>query len=377
MKRSHILHVTDTLAIGGKERMLVSLANQLVSDGTDVSVSVTRSDTTLARELDPSIPVVMLDRRSSFDQAGFRRFLAFTSKHKPDLFHAHGRASFSFLAFLKTVHRISAPILFHDHYGPIEIDEHVPTWFRLWGRFCVDYYVGVYSKLGEWAASAGVPAHKIGVIENGIDLRPFDEARACDLRTTYNLPRDKTIGVILGGLRPEKGLDLLVQAVARSTLGGQAHFLVVGNSQDERYVAACLDAMQAMNVAQHFTLIGQQTAVPEILKGADFALMPSRSESGPLVLIEYLAAGLPLVAFCVGAISKSAARLGVAGLVDPVDLEAFARELDCLLAMQPAELSARGLRGQRIAQANFDIRKKMAEWHAAYEYVLENRKRGV
>jgi glycosyltransferase involved in cell wall biosynthesis len=375
VKRRHILHVSDTLAIGGKERMLVSLANELVSNGMAASVSITRSDTTLARELHPSIPIVTLCRRSSFDRSGFQRFVTFVREQKPDVFHAHGRASFSFLAFLKTIHKISAPIIFHDHYGPIEIDEVVPVWFRWWGRYLVDYYVGVYSKLGDWASEAGVPSYKIGVIENGIDMRPFKEATAWDLRTKYNLPPDKKIGVVLGGLRPEKGLDMLAQAVAQAKLAKDAHFLVVGNKQDENYVETCLQGMQAMNIANCFTFVGQQTAVPEILKGADFALMPSRSESGPLVLIEYLSAGLPVVAFRVGALSQTAFEHGVHGLVPAEDVNAFANELDLVLALSVNERLQRGLDGQTIAYKNFDIIKKMPYWYAVYDQVLQDSRR--
>jgi glycosyltransferase involved in cell wall biosynthesis len=375
MERIHVMHVTDTLALGGKERMLTLLANQLVSNGIDVSVCVTRSDLTLAPKLLSTIPVRALGRKSSFDLSGFRTFKDFIQRQKPDVFHAHGRASFSFLAFLKTIHKISAPIIFHDHYGPIEIDEVVPVWFRLWGRYLVDYYVGVYSKLGDWALAAGVPSHKICVIENGIDTQPFREARPWDLRTMYKLPPDKKVGVLLGGIRPEKGLDMLIQVVAGSKLAKDVHFLVVGNKQDEKYVAACLRTVREKNITDCFTFVGQQTAIPEILRGANFAVMPSRSESGPLVLIEYLAAGLPVVAFQVGALSKRAAELGVPGFVQSEDIETFSNQLDCLLAMKSTDLIAQGLYGQRIAQANFDITQKMPEWYGIYEHVLDNKRR--
>src|SRR5688500_9968918 len=131
------MHITDTLAIGGKERMLVELANQLVSSGTDVSVCVTRSDLTLSAVLHSSIPVLSLGRKSSFAISGFQHFITFVQRQKPDVLHAHGRSSFSFLAFLKTLGRISSPIVFHDHYG-IELDQAIPWWLRWWGLGLVD-----------------------------------------------------------------------------------------------------------------------------------------------------------------------------------------------------------------------------------------------
>jgi glycosyltransferase involved in cell wall biosynthesis len=350
----------------------VGLANQLVSDGKDVSVCVTRCDLTLSAELHSSIPVAALDRKSSFDLAGFQRFLRFVQQQKPDVFHAHGRSSFSFLAFLKTLGRISTPIIFHDHMG-IQMDETIPLWFRWWGHGFVAYYVGVYDKLAEWASLAGVPKQNIAVIGNAINIKPYLESEGWDLRSRFNVPKDTMIGVMVGGLRREKGLDLLVQAVGQARFLNRIHVLVVGNKLDGQYVETCLHEMGVQNIDQHFTFLGQQEEIPAILGGADFALMPSRAESGPLVLIEYLAAGLPVVAFCVGAISHSASQYGVRGFVQPGDVARFASELDQLVAMPAHERVERGLFGKRVAQENFDIMKIMPQWNKIYQHVLADR----
>jgi len=368
------MHVTDTLAVGGKERMLVEIANQSAQRGDTVCVCVTRENLDLASHLDPSISVQALNRQQTFDRDGFRCFKNFLLAEKPQILQAHGRSVFSFLAYLKTLRQFSIPIILHDHYGGIEIDPTVSTWFRLWGRHLVDSYVGVYGKLGQWAKEAGVTPDKIGIIENGIKIRAFQDAEGWDLRSRFNLPKGSIIGVLVGGFRTEKGLDLLVEALALVQKTFKTHILVVGEAKDQAYVASCQEQIRAYSLERHFKFVGQQTATPEILRGADFALLPSRSESGPLVLIEYLAAGLPVAAFQVGAISQTAAEQGLPGLVPPENVTAFAKEMNTILSLSTESLRVRGRIGQGIAQAHFDITDKMPQWYALYEQLVQGKK---
>jgi glycosyltransferase involved in cell wall biosynthesis len=111
--------------------------------------------------------------------------------------------------------------------------------------------------------------------------------------------------------------------------------------------------------------------VQQLLRSADFALMPSRSETGPLVLIEYAMAGLPLVAYQVGNISQRMANAGIEGLVEPDDEQAFQDELLKLLVSSPQEWQKRGEHGKHIATELFDIRKVIPQWLAVYQKALK------
>lgn len=70
----NILHVIDSLAVGGAERVLVELSNQAEQDGHRVAVCVTRSETTLAAGLRPEIDLWVLGRRRRFDFPAMKRF---------------------------------------------------------------------------------------------------------------------------------------------------------------------------------------------------------------------------------------------------------------------------------------------------------------
>lgn len=365
----HVLHVIDGLGLGGAERMLVDIANATVADGHRVSVCVTRADDTLARELDPRVELLVLRRRGRVDPAALVRLAAWLRRRKIDVVHAHMRSNLVFALALRAMNLVRAPIVFHDHYGTIETDNSIPPWFRV-GRRWIAHYVGVYDRLCEWAGRAGVPAARTTTIPNALDLARLRGAAPVDLRAELGVAPDVPIGVMVGRLRRDKGVELLLEAVARSRHRGRMRVVLVGGDGEPDYTADCRRRFDDLGLADTITFLGPRTDVPGLLPSADFALLASHTESGPLVLIEYLAAGLPVVATRVGDIGRRLAAAGVPGFVEAGDVAAFAAELDALVALDRAQRHARGALGRRILDEGWDIRAAMPRWYEVYRAAM-------
>jgi glycosyltransferase involved in cell wall biosynthesis len=348
----------------------VELANQAARDGHRVAVCVTRSETSLATGLRPGIDLWVLGRRRRFDLPAMKRFARLVRHHHIDLIQAHSRSTLAFLSVLKTLKMIRVPIVFLDHYGKIDIDTSVPWWFRWWGKYCLSHYVGVCEALGAWVRTAGLPPQKISVIENGLDLSTLMQAEPVDIRKELNLPLDVPLGIVVGGLRHEKGTDVLIEAVAQSARARDLIILVVGGDRDPEYARRCRERAAALGLEDNLLFLGQRLDVPHLLRGADFALMPSRSEACNLVFIEYLASALPFVSTLAGGITRQAAALGLPEFVGVDDSASFAAALDRLLNLTPAERRERGKLGQAFALQHFDIQAKMPQWYRLYERVL-------
>lgn len=363
------MHVIDTLALGGAERMLVELANRATADGYQVSVCVTRDGCALATALRRDIPLLVLGRRRRFDLAAMWRFAAFVKAERVEVLHAHGLSTFSFLALLKIMCLIRQPIILHAHNG-LELDTSIPSWFRLYGYRYIDHYVGVYSKMREWAEAAGLPASKISVIENALDLTRIQEALPLNIKDEYGIPDTMPVGIVVGNIRQEKGIDVLLTAIAQCSAFRAARVLIVGGYANKEYARACQTKSAILGLGDRVNFLGQRPDIPELLHSVDFALLPSRSESGPLVLIEYMVSGLPFVSTQVGGIAQRVANLGVPEFVPPDDADAFTRALDRLLSLSPSERRARGAAGRDVAVREFDIRNVMQQWYAIYGTVL-------
>jgi glycosyltransferase involved in cell wall biosynthesis len=372
----HIMHVIDSLLIGGRERMLVDLANAAARDGHRVSVCITRQGNRMAGALQPEIPVWSLGRRGRFDRSAMARYADLVRREKVDLLHAHGRPSLAFLWMARVAAaRLSdvplrLPLLLHDHHG-IEADASVPLWFRLLGPRVASRYVGVYENLRAWAIRAGFPDQRIRIIGNGLDFQRLRQATPLDLRRVFAIPADVRIGVAVGGVRAEKGHHVLLEALAGCRKRDRVVLFLVGAERDAAYAERLRRLRQELGLEHYLRFLGERADVLSLVRGAEFGVIPSISESGPLVLIEYLACGVPFVATRVGDIGARAAALGLPGFVEPNDAGSLAAELDRLLECSPEELRRRGEAGRDVAAAEFDIRRRMPLWYEEYRGLLK------
>jgi glycosyltransferase involved in cell wall biosynthesis len=369
----HIMHVIDGLALGGAERMLVDISSATAASGHRVSACVTRTCTDLAGSLDPRVQLYVLGRTRRFDIKALRRFARLVVKDQVSILQAHSRSTLAFLTVLKALGWLRAPVILQDHYGGIEVDAHIPLWFRTAGRFTLTRYVGVYQRLADWAIRAGVPTHRVSVLGNAIDLRRLEKAVAVNLREEFNLGAHCRVGVVVAGIRAEKGIDLLLHSLAIRPIPTGIQILIVGNDADPNYGRKCRELASQLRLQDTVQFVGRREDVPGLIKGADFALVPSRSESGPLVLIEYMAVGLPLVSTRVGDIAERAFHAGVPGIIAPGSVVEFRTALDDLLNLPSDRWLLRGDTGRKIAYEVFNISRVMPEWYKLYDKAVPSR----
>lgn len=379
----HILHVIDSLRPGGAERVLVEIANQTQQAGATVSVCITRDGLEMTAKLNVGIAVLALKRTQRFDWAAMRCLADWIEARNVDVIHSHGRTTFSFLAFLKTRGLIRKPVVMHDHYGMVEQDSSTPLWFRAWARKHVAHYVGGCAAMESWAERCQIPRQRrslipcaldIGLGGRNLDSTTPDSGNAADRnkasvepRTEFAAAAGVLIGICLGGVRHQKGIDTLLDAAARSRRRGAFKIIVVGGAREQSYWNHCLRETKRLGLDDDVLFAGERTDIHGWLGRFDFAVHAARSESGPLAVIEHLAAALPLVCTRVGGIARRAEELGAERFVPPEDPAALAAAIDEVVAATPRERAARGRQGQQIARRHFDIRAVMPAWRAVYE----------
>jgi glycosyltransferase involved in cell wall biosynthesis len=365
----HVLHVIDGLGLGGAERMLVDIANRTVADGHRVSVCVTRSNVTLAPQLDPRIELLVLERRRRIDPAAYLRFVTWMRAQHIDVIHAHLRSNLAFVLPMKVLRLARAPIVFHDHYGTIEVDTSTPRWFRVGHRY-LSMYVGVYEKLAEWARAAGMPAERTRAIPNALDLDRLVRVTPSNLRGELGIQPSMPLGVMVATLRRDKAIEVLLDAVAQARSRDRICIAIAGHDGEPAYAERMRARCRELGLADTVRFLGPRTDVPALLASADFALLSSHTESGPLVLIEYIAARLPFVSTLVGDIGRRLHGMGVPGFVKPTDPAELAEGLDALIALTPEQRRARGELGHAKLVEGWDIRAAMPAWYEVYRTAI-------
>ena len=208
----------------------------------------------------------------------------------------------------------------------------------------------------------GIAADTVVMIPNGIVGRAPTPGR--DLRRELGIPADAPVVVSVGALRFEKRFDLLLQA-ARELAARQPDVrVVVAGAGTERGALAALASR--LGLGQCAVLLGARDDVPDVLAMADVAVNCSDFEGSPLSVLEYMEAGLPVVATHVGGL-PDLIEDHVHGLLVPRrDPGALARAIGDLLA-DPQRSHAMGAAGQRRRREQFGFDVMVARLEGLYE----------
>jgi len=139
----------------------------------------------------------------------------------------------------------------------------------------------------------GVPAGKITVIPNGLDVGrfAFDPDTREHVRAEFGIaPGTYVIGA-LGRLDPMKRVDLTIQAAA-PMLGDECKILVIGSGEDEARLRA---AAGRFGVTDHVIFGGYHSDTERMLSAFDLCVAASAQETFGLSVLEALASGLPVL----------------------------------------------------------------------------------
>lgn len=176
---------------------------------------------------------------------------------------------------------------------------------------------------------SGCPRHKLVTVTNGVDLERFGLARSYS-REPVGVDKTATI-LYVGRLESVKGISTLLKAYAQIYREfTDSRLLLVGDGNDARRLREVVADMH-LGAAVHFCGWVHQSEVPKYFQAADIFVLPSLFEGCPNVLLEAMAAGLPIVASAVGGVPELV-RDGTEGfLVLPGDVETLADRLKSLL----------------------------------------------
>ncbi|MEM9364657.1 MAG: glycosyltransferase family 4 protein [Planctomycetota bacterium] len=223
-----------------------------------------------------------------------------------------------------------------------------------------DRVVGVSDKQSERVIRAGVAKERVVTIHNGIspdELAQRNADHRAALLRYFDSPPE-VVFIAAGRLSPEKGFDVLIDAVDRMETRVPFGVLIFGAGPLE---AALRERIQRGHIADKVVLGGFCDSLDRLLPQADGFVMSSRTEGLPVIMLESMAAGLPGVVTPVGGIPEvmEHEQNGIHCPVDDPDL--LAKRLEDLVA-SPA------LRARLGEAAEKTIRSRFTHEHQAHEF---------
>jgi len=319
--RTRVLFVTNRLEPGGAERMLVSLVRRLPNQGIEPVIACLKDAGPLMGECHASGVAVFdgLLRRKT-DALVIQRLRRLIADRGIDVVvAAHSGGDRMFWSTLAgAIH--DTPVVVWSHWFPREGEPHFEranrALFRLVERFVA---------LGERHRSAlirheGVPAGRIVIIRNGIDLAPFDRLPERSLaRTRLGLGVEDLAVAIVANLRREKRHDVFIEAARRlAARGAHRRFFVIGDGPERQRI----EAMAAASGVgpDVLRMLGARDDVPALLRAMDVCCLCSDVECFSVTMLEAAAAGCPFVGPNTGCLTEFLEHERTGLLIRPADV---------------------------------------------------------
>ncbi|MCW4053351.1 MAG: glycosyltransferase family 4 protein [Candidatus Bathyarchaeota archaeon] len=231
-----------------------------------------------------------------------------------DLIHVHGHPYLSSFLAAKIAKRYSKPLVLTQHNTFIEYNNIWDTAENLndlaIGKQVLkeaDKIIVVSKATKNYVLRLGAEPEKIEVLHNGVDLnrfKPLSEVKP-EMRKKLGIPKDACVVLTVRRLVYKNGIDTLLESAEIAVKKNpNLIFVVVGKGPDFEEVK---EKIVQLGLNTNFRLTGfvADRELPFYYNVADLFALPSKSGEGlPLVALEAMACGLPVIATNVGGTSE-------------------------------------------------------------------------
>lgn len=290
-----ILIVINNLGVGGAERVVVNDLNEMLRRGMPVRLLTLKKESKFSLSGDCLIENKdwrVIDFGSLFNIISWLKVINYLREEKPDVVFTHlwfantiGRAACK-LAGIKNV--VSFEQNVYDAYDAIKtkkmylVDRLLQKWCRK--------VVAVSSAVKNSLIKHGIKEKNIVVIHNSVDIAKYNKEPNLALKEKLGITQDAFVFLTIGRLIPQKGIDVLLKALAQ--LRDNLVLLIVGRGAEER---ALKQLAADLNIERKTIFLGVRNDIPDILSICDIFVLASRYEGLPVVVVEAMASAKPVI----------------------------------------------------------------------------------
>jgi glycosyltransferase involved in cell wall biosynthesis len=367
-----LLVILEARSITGPARNLLEYAPFARSAGIEITVAtflrkeVTNFFTETLKSL--CIPVRALPEESAYDFSTLQGLKTLAKEVRADLIQTHAVKS-HFLTRLSGLARSIPWVAFHHGYTATTWRTDLYNELDRWSLKAAAQVVTVSNALVEQLRSKGLNSKQIKVIHNAVPAAySVDGAEAVQiaaLKSSLGIPVGRQVILSVGRLSKEKDQVGIVEALSKLR-GSSPYLLILGEGPERKTI---LDSARALGLIDRVVLAGHQDRVAPYYALADVVVISSRSEGSPNVLLEALAAGIPLVATAVGGIPEMVQDDEHALLVRHGDSKQMAECIDKILTT--TDLAQKlVLNGKKLVQTKFSPAERARTLSEIYTSIL-------
>jgi L-malate glycosyltransferase len=360
-RRPALFLMANTLERGGTERQFVTMARALNGGAFELNVGC------LARrgEFVDSLPGVLeFSPGNSLYKVQSHRTRIALGRHlrQHKVVVAHAFDFYANLMLIPTARLARVPVVIGSHRQLGDLLTRMQfraqkEMFRLCDRVVCNSQAAA-QRLNE----AGLPTTKVAVIPNALAEEAFAESTPA----LPSVPGVVRVGMVARMNDPVKNHGCFLRVAARlAPRFGQVEFVLVGDGP----LRPTLEALaRQLGLGKRVLFLGDRHDIPEVLASLDITVLPSSSESLSNVILESMAAGVPVVAAKVGG-NPELIRDGHTGLLVAEEDEAFVGALENLLNDSGLR-TACGERARLEASAKYRVTQVRNQYEELYRSLL-------
>lgn len=365
IKKIKIMHIINNLEIGGAEKILVLLLNELSKrEDLDIYVVSLEGHGDLINDISDRVHVkefnfhLFTPRFLGRFNPDFRlKLLRYVLEVKPDIIHGHLVRAEDIAKLLGAITKTPVIITSHDTL----IRPGIKTKFL--NRY-VTKDVAVSEIVAEHLRSYyGFEDDKIEIIPNAIETKIFEKGKK---KFDINRP----VFIYIGRLLESKGIEDAIRGLAKlKDEYPKMEFLIYGKEVFESYKKH-LDRIVQNNNWDFVKFMGRTNDVPSALQKGDIFILPSQTEGFAISVLEAAAASKPIIATKTGAIDLIVKQNKSGIFVDWNAPDQIYRAAKKILDNDLVELY--GKESYKIAKNSFDIREIGQKYYELYLKTIED-----
>jgi glycosyltransferase involved in cell wall biosynthesis len=307
----NVLMLTDKLTMGGAENYFIKLENKMT--GNDFHLYTAAGGGELTEQIANKPNYMELSRKNHF--LNLWRLTHYINKHEINVIHANSlRMVLYALCLRKLVRKRKIKTVYTKHN--ITFLEKFPRLFSSLMNHSVTGIITVSEYEKRVLVQYGVREEKITTVYNGVDLEkfPFTEK-----------PQPEVFNVgILARLSPEKNHRLFLDIAASMKAEKDIQFYIAGDGPERESIQ---EKIRRSGISDRVTLLGEVQEPHKFLQSMDALLLTSEREVFPMVILEAMATGTPVITINRGGISEAVADGETGMMVNHHCIEAFCEKI--------------------------------------------------
>ncbi len=378
-----VAQLVERLDAGGAEALAVDIAGALAGRGHESHLVVASEAGPFRARVAPDVVFHTLDRprrdggqayRLLYFAETCRRLETWLRARRIEVLQTHlPKANFLGLAMAwrgvcrvyPTVHN-NREFDYGDNAGRVKRRLRRAAYRQMLGRCSAVIAVSEQVK-SSLATELGLPpggGQAIRVVRNGVRVAaPATGVERAAARARWGIAEGQTLVVGVGRLTGQKNFAALVAALGRLDRGrGDWRCIIAGDGELKAELVALVGAS---DLQDRIRLPGLVDDVPGLLAAADVFCLPSSYEGLPLVLLEAMGRGLPVVAFAIDGVTDVVTDGRQARLATPGDIEGLAGALGTLMDDAPGRC-ALGAAARELVLSRYDFEDVVSNLETVY-----------